>query len=72
MFFFISDKAEDVRVNRTTKPTAIMSLYRNGVDVDGSIVKLTDEITMVVQLDQEYVGMYSVRYADVSTCQLGV
>lgn len=49
-----------------------MSLYRNGVDVDGSIVKLTDEITMVVQLDQEYVGMYSVRYAGVSTCQLGV
>ena len=34
-----------------------MALYSNGNSVSGSTVKLTDTITMVMQLDAEFIGM---------------
>jgi len=33
-----------------------MKLYKDGIDVSGSDVKLTDVITMTIQLDDEYIG----------------
>lgn len=34
-----------------------MALYNDGVDVGGATVKLTDTITMIMQLDAEYIRM---------------
>jgi hypothetical protein len=36
-----------------------MVLYSDGVDVSGGNVKLTDVITMAIQLDTEFVGKYN-------------
>lgn len=33
-----------------------MKLYKDGIDVSGNDVKLTDVITMTIQLDAEYLG----------------
>ena len=33
-----------------------MKLYNNGVDIGGSDVKLTDLVTMTIQVDAEYIG----------------
>lgn len=49
------DKDDDAGQNKTVKPTATMSLYSSGTDVGGATVKLTDTITMIMQLDAEYI-----------------
>lgn len=53
-----SNKDDDAGQNKTVKPTATMSLYSGGNAVDGATVKLTDQITMVMQLDTEYIRAY--------------
>jgi hypothetical protein len=53
-FFLSSDKDDDAGLNKTVKPTAFMTLHRDGVDVSGGNVKLTDVITMMIQLDTEF------------------
>ena len=50
------DKDDDAGINKTVKPSAFMKLYKDGIDVSGSDVKLTDVITMTIQLDDEYIG----------------
>lgn len=52
----LRDKDDDGGVNKTVKPTAHMYLYKDGSDVAGRSVKLTDMITMTVQLGEEYLG----------------
>lgn len=51
-----SDKEDDAGINKTVKPTAYMKLYKDGEDVSGSDVKLSDVMTMTIQLDDEYLG----------------
>jgi hypothetical protein len=53
-YFLSSDKDDDAGLNKTVKPTAFMTLLRDGVDVSGGNVKLTDVITMMVELDNEF------------------
>jgi hypothetical protein len=53
-YFLSSDKDDDAGLNKTVKPTAFMTLHRDGVDVSGGNVKLTDVITMMIQLDTEF------------------
>ncbi|XP_069102022.1 uncharacterized protein [Argopecten irradians] len=48
------DKDDDAGQNLTVKPTASMKLYRDGIDIGGSNVKLTDVITMSIELDPEF------------------
>ncbi|XP_069102023.1 uncharacterized protein [Argopecten irradians] len=48
------DKDDDAGQNLTVKPTASMKLYRAGIDIGGSNVKLTDVITMSIELDPEF------------------
>ncbi|KAH3752847.1 hypothetical protein DPMN_187473 [Dreissena polymorpha] len=38
-----------------------MTLYRNGVDISGQTVKLTDTITMVLQLESEYIEDFDIK-----------
>ncbi|XP_052278484.1 uncharacterized protein LOC127876969 [Dreissena polymorpha] len=49
-----ADKADDLGQNLTVKPSAFMTLYKDGVDISGQVVKLTDIITMVIALDSKY------------------
>ena len=35
-----------------------MALYKDGADISGQTVKLTDTITMILKLDDDYIGMY--------------
>ena len=56
LFSLNSDKDDDAGQNKTVKPTATMALYKDGVDISGSTVKLTDVVTMLIQLDDEYIG----------------
>jgi hypothetical protein len=53
-YFLSSDKDDDAGLNKTVKPTAFMTLLRDGIDVSGGNVKLTDVITMMIQLDTEF------------------
>jgi hypothetical protein len=55
---FFRNKDDDAGQNKTVKPTATMALYSNGISVDGATVKLTDVITMVMQLDAEFIRMF--------------
>ncbi|XP_053383680.1 uncharacterized protein LOC123535911 [Mercenaria mercenaria] len=49
---------DDAGLNKTVKPAATMSLYSNGNNVNGGTVKLTDIVTLVMELDAEYIGSY--------------
>lgn len=50
----VIDKVDDPGINKTVSPTASMSLYSSGANVGGKQVRLTDQITMVIQLNEEY------------------
>lgn len=56
-----ADKDDDAGQNKTVKPTATMALYNDGTDVGGSTVKLTDTITMIMQLDAEYIQDFDIK-----------
>ena len=43
-----------------------MKLYKDGQDVSGSDVKLTDLVTMTIQLDDEFIGMEIVNLSMLS------
>ena len=58
IFAINSDKNDDAGINKTIKPTGRMVLYKDGVDIGGQNVKLTDLVTMTIQLDEEFVGNY--------------
>lgn len=51
---FLRDKDDDAGQNLTVKPTAFMKLYSDGVDVTGGNVKLTDMLTLTMELDADY------------------
>ena len=55
-FLIFRDKDDDAGQNKTVKPTATMKLYKDGADISGGSVKLTDIVTMILQLDDEYIG----------------
>ncbi|KAH3710042.1 uncharacterized protein LOC127857978 isoform X2 [Dreissena polymorpha] len=57
----VADKDDAAGQNLTVKPSAFMTLYRNGVDISGQTVKLTDIITMVLKLDSEYIGDFDIK-----------
>lgn len=57
-YFISRDKDDDLGRNLTVKPTAFMKLYSNGVDVTGGDVKLTDILTLTMELDAEYLGKF--------------
>ncbi|XP_061192813.1 uncharacterized protein LOC133201025 [Saccostrea echinata] len=54
------DKDDDTGKNLTVKPTATMTLYSNGLDVGGGNVKLTDAITMGLQLGADFVSDFDI------------
>ncbi|XP_053404965.1 uncharacterized protein LOC123556033 [Mercenaria mercenaria] len=56
-----ANKDDDAGQNKTVKPTATMALYSGGNSVSGSTVKLTDTITMVMQLDSEYIEDFDIK-----------
>lgn len=47
-----SDKNDDASVNKTVKPAEQMTPFKKGQDVSGGNVKLTDLVTMTIQLDR--------------------
>ena len=55
LYFYSSDKDDDAGQNKTVKPTATMTLYKDGSDISGGTVQLTDIVTMILQLDAEYI-----------------
>ncbi|XP_052097662.1 uncharacterized protein LOC127732620 [Mytilus californianus] len=63
------DKDDDIGQNLTVKPTAFMKLYSNGVDVTGGNVKLTDMLTLTMELDAEYLQDFDIKakYCTAST-----
>ena len=54
--YFSRDKDDDAGQNKTVKPTATMALFKDGTDISGTTVKLTDVVTMLLQLDNDYIG----------------
>ncbi|XP_052783211.1 uncharacterized protein LOC128219441 [Mya arenaria] len=59
-----ADKDDDAGQNKTVKPTATMKLFSNGVDVAGTTVKLTDTITMLLELDADYIQDFDIKARD--------
>jgi hypothetical protein len=59
------NKNDDAGVNKTVKPTATMKLYKDGVDIGGSDVKLTDLVTMTIQVDDEFIGIFFLIFVDI-------
>ena len=59
--FDFRDKDDDAGQNKTVKPTATMKLYKDGADISGGSVKLTDIVTMILQLDDEYIGKSALK-----------
>ncbi|XP_045177273.2 uncharacterized protein LOC123537539 [Mercenaria mercenaria] len=57
----VADKDDDAGLNKTVKPTATMSLYSNGNNVNGGTVKLTDIVTLVMELDAEYIEDFDIK-----------
>ncbi|XP_060076164.1 uncharacterized protein LOC132555821 [Ylistrum balloti] len=66
------DKDDDAGQNLTVKPTASMKIYRSGLDVGGSSVQLTDEITMIVELDAEYKADFDIVAKDCSASTIPI
>ncbi|XP_045194570.2 uncharacterized protein LOC123550200 [Mercenaria mercenaria] len=64
----VLDKEDEEGITKTIRPTATMYLYRDGVDVNGKTVKLTDELTMIIQLDNDHANDFDIQaiecYAD--------
>ncbi|XP_076090280.1 uncharacterized protein LOC143062483 [Mytilus galloprovincialis] len=63
------DKDDDAGQNLTVKPTAFMKLYSDGVDVTGGNVKLTDMLTLTMELDTDYLQDFDIKakYCTAST-----
>ncbi|XP_060602024.1 uncharacterized protein LOC132755223 [Ruditapes philippinarum] len=57
----VGNKNDDAGVNKTVKPTATMKLYKDGVDIGGSDVKLTDLVTMTIQVDDEFIEDFDIK-----------
>ncbi|XP_060603786.1 uncharacterized protein LOC132756671 isoform X2 [Ruditapes philippinarum] len=57
----VADKDDDAGLNKTVKPTATMTLYSNGENINGGTVKLTDIVTLVMQLDAEYIEDFDIK-----------
>ena len=50
-------------MNLTVKPSAYMTLFKDGVDISGGNVKLTDVITMEIQLDPKFKGTFFIDHS---------
>ncbi|XP_060595017.1 uncharacterized protein LOC132749310 [Ruditapes philippinarum] len=57
----VLDKEEEDGVTKTVTPTATMYLYRDGVNVNGKTVQLTEQLTMVIQLDNDYADDFDIE-----------
>lgn len=67
-----ADKDDDAGQNKTVKPTATMALFKDGSDVGGQTVKLTDVITMILKLDDEFIQDFDIKASACSASTINV
>jgi len=67
-----ADKDDDAGQNKTVKPTATMVLYKDGSDISGGTVKLTDTITMILKLDTEYLQDFDIKARDCTASTINI
>ncbi|XP_060074757.1 uncharacterized protein LOC132554456 [Ylistrum balloti] len=63
---------DEVGVNITLRPTATMTIYSNGQEVTAGQVRLTDTLTMSIQLGSEFIADFDLkaRYCTANTIEL--
>ena len=61
---FLRDKTDDESFNLTVKPSAFMTFYKvvSDEEISGREVKLTDELMMTLQLEEQWMGKTKLFY----------